>query len=144
MSAAPFDTQIVRKHLEEQVPELQTVGSAADYARIQQLSGFRTPSAYVVLLKEKSQNDAERQTHKVNVTFGVIIAARNYSDSTGAAAAQDANPLIGKVRKALIGFRPGERSKGVTACLWDSGELEDYDNNVLLWGDIFTTSYFIN
>lgn len=142
--SGPFNTAIIEQRLREQVPDLHAVGSAADYARIQQLSSFRTPCAYVVLLKEAAQNDAERQTHKVNVTFGVFIAARNYSDSTGAAAAQDANPLIGKVRSALIGFRPGERSKGVTACLWESGALEDYDNNVLLWSDIFTTRYFIN
>ena len=45
MNFEPFDTGLVEQRLKTQVPVLLEVGGAAEYAAIQQLSTFRTPSA---------------------------------------------------------------------------------------------------
>ncbi|MHA7919039.1 phage tail terminator protein [Alloalcanivorax xenomutans] len=143
----PLDTTIIQARLVEAVPDLEKVGLAADYAAIQDLRGFRTPSAYVVLANERGPEAPELPGRRPSgaqqavSTFGVISAVRNYSDVTGAAAQRDADPYIGQIRDALMGWTPDPRIMG--AAWWLQGDVLDYDVSTLLWIDVFSTQRFI-
>jgi hypothetical protein len=76
--------------------------------------------------------------------FGIILAVRNYGDTTGAKAKDDLRPIAGAIRTALVGWRPGNREAGYRACAWLQGNVLDYDKSTLLWADEFETTYFIN
>lgn len=66
MNFEPFDTSLVVNRLRQQVPGLQFVGGAADYAAVKTLAEFRTPSAYVVFAEEEN-------TGKVPTSVGVCV-----------------------------------------------------------------------
>ncbi|WP_420553978.1 phage tail terminator protein [Neptuniibacter marinus] len=144
----PFDTALIERHLADEVSAVQSVGGAADYAAVTEMRGFRHGTAYVVLAQEVNTADPDAQPgarqrgkSQALVTFGVIVAVRNYRDSTGDAAKKDAMPLIGSVRKALLGWTP---DLGIMRPIaWKQGDVLDYDKNTLLWIDVFTTTRFI-
>jgi hypothetical protein len=96
----------------------------------------------VVLIREQNgAGDGPQSRGKVvsTVTFGVLAVARNFRDATGAEALKDAAPVIGQVRKALLGWCP----PGCTPCKWLQGDVLDYDKNNLLWADVFSTTHVI-
>ncbi|MDF3932936.1 phage tail terminator protein [Pseudomonas citronellolis] len=147
MSSAPFDHNLVIARLKEKVPELQSVGGAADFAAIKTVRDFRTPSAYVILAVEtpiprQSGAPGAAKRQMVAVKFGVVVAVRNYRDSKGQNAADDLHPVLGKVRDELIGWVP-EGLTGARDCQLVHGEVVDYDSNTLVWTDIYLTQHSI-
>lgn len=143
----PLDTTLIEQRLREQVSALQCVEGAAEYAAVKSVRDFRPGSAYVVLAQERNPNNPNtpegariRGKNQALCTFGVIIAARNYRGRTGAAAMQDASPLIGAVRTALIGWHPVKPFQPVA---WLQGDVMEYDANTLLWIDVFTTTHYL-
>lgn len=143
----PFDTTLIEDRLSEQVEALQCVEGAAEYAAVKSIRDFRDGSAYVVLAQEKSlqhpdslAGDRRRGRPQALCTFGVITASRNYRGRTGAEALRDARPLIGAVRTALIGWIPEKPLQPVT---WLQGDVMEYDDNTLLWIDVFTTTHYL-
>ena len=146
--SAPLDTTVIEQRLRDVVPDLHQVKGAAEFAAVTSLGSYRVPSAYVVLAREEGMEEptgqpARRPSGKqqAKVTFGVITAVRNYRDNTGAQAAKDASPLIGQIRKALMGWQPDDQSMRPIG--WLQGDVLDYDANILLWIDVFTTTHFI-
>lgn len=142
MSNEPLDLLLIEQRIKDQVQQLELVGGGADFAAVEQLRNFRTPSIYVVTEKESIDiNDEARHTYRVTSSFGVIIAVKHKGDKSGKKVMLDARPIIGKVREALIGWKPTERQ--FQAVAWLRGEVLDYDKDKLLWVDIFQTHYFI-
>lgn len=141
MGCGPLKISVVEQRIAAVVDELQYIGGAAEYAAVMELRSFRTPSAYVVLTTERGSTDLPRGTHQVTARFGVIIAARNYSDAPGTKAMNDASTIISAVRAALVGWMPASRE--FRACAWVQGSVLDYDQNTLLWCDEYETNYFI-
>lgn len=146
--SAPLDTRVIEQRIRDEVASLQQVKGAAEFAAVSSLSSYRVPSAYVVLAREvgteeTSERPARRPSGKqeAKATFGVITAVRNYGDNTGAKAAEEANPIIGKIRDALMGWQPDDQSMRPIG--WLQGDVLDYDASVLLWIDVFTTTHFI-
>lgn len=139
MGFAPFDTGLIAQHLREQVSALHAVGSAADYAAIQELTSFRTPSAYVVFAEEKNTGKFPVQPQvcfqSASVEFGVVLALRHYREQLGEQMQQEARQLVGAVRQALIGHKPAMRGAGPVA--WLSGRVLAYDAGTLLFGDMY-------
>lgn len=143
----PLNTDVIEQRLREVLPQFEIVAGAADYAAVRELRGFRTPSAYVVTAQERDApepNQTQRRTsgrQHAETTFGVILALRNYRDVRGESATDDARPLIGAVRDALMGWTPG---LGIMRPIeWQQGDVLDYDQSVLLWAEVFTTKHFI-
>lgn len=134
-----FDTAIIEERLRDVVEALNDVRGAADYASVQDLRSFRPGTAYVVPVRERDTSDKPRNTHQVTVTFGVVIAARNYSGTSGSAALDDARPLVKSVRAALKGWRP---ARDIMSPVWVQGDVMDYDQNTLLWCDVFEIQYY--
>lgn len=150
MSSAPFDFMQVVRLLESEVSGFQKIGGAADYALITKLADYRTPSAYVIVPQENARPNptgnsmpGERSKVKqlVTVTFGVVVAVRNFRYDKGQVATQDANPLIGLVREAIMGWTPSLPL--ARACQFVSGRVIDYDKDTLLWADIYQTQHSI-
>ena len=142
MSFAPFDTDMVVARVARQVPELQLVGGAADYAAVKELRSFRTPSAYVVFAEDENTNKVPDSVgvlaQESLVRFGVVLALRNYGDQRGEHIGEDARKLIGQVRTALIGHKP---CKGARVIGWESGKVLDYDAQTLLFADLYRVQY---
>lgn len=146
--SAPLDTTVIEQRLRDAVPDLQQVKGAAEFAGVSALGSYRVPSAYVVLAREEGTDETNSQPgrrpggkQQAKVTFGVITAVRNYRDATGAQAAQDAAPIIGQIRDALMGWQPDDQSMRPIG--WLQGDVLDYDASILLWIDVFTTTHFI-
>lgn len=140
-----FDDTAIRARLSE-VTGIDQVCGAADYAAATSLRDIRPGTAFVILAGEKKVDENRQPAPRATVkqsqaTIGVIIATRNYSDTSGAAAAADARPLVKSVRDALMGFTPALQT--FSPLEWQQGDVIDYDSSVLLWGEVFTTTYFI-
>ena len=139
MSFAPFDTDMVVARVARQVPELQLVGGAADYAAVKELRSFRTPSAYVIFAEERNTGKVPTSVNvcaqESVVEFGVVLALRHYKEARGEQMQEQARQLIGQVRAALIGHKPAH--PGVRVVGWQSGRVLDYDAGVLLFADVY-------
>jgi len=144
MSAAPFDINLVITQLQAQVPLLRQVKGAADYAAIKSLRDFVPPCAFVLLAREKPviEPGVTSGHQRTPVTFGVVVAVRNYRASErGMQAADDLGAVLGQVRSALLGWIPpipGGRPTNLT-----QGDLVDYDQATLLWSDVYQTQHFL-
>lgn len=150
MSSAPFDFTLVIDRLESEVGGFQNIGGAADYALVKKLSDFRTPSAYVVVPQENGRlnptgnsmpGEQSKVKQVVTVTFGIVVAVRNFRYDKGKSAAKESYPLIGLVRDAIMGWTPNLPL--ARACQFVSGRVMDYDKDTLLWADIFQTQHSI-
>jgi len=144
VSAMPFDTQQVIDRIAQEVPGFQQVQGAADFAAVSErsLKGFRPPSAFVILLREQADNAAPKAgRQRMNVTLGVVLAVRNYRDNQGGEAADALRPLLGATRQALIGWTPAE--PGSRPLKLTQGDVNDFDDNTLLWSEVYTTQHFI-
>lgn len=146
MNFAPFDTALIVDRLREQVGDLHHVAGAADYAAVQNLSAFRTPSAFVIFGEETNTGKVP-SAPCVNVQesltqFGVVLALRHYRERMGEQMQQDARALIGQARAALIGWRPPENGARVVG--WVSGKTLDYDASVLLFADLYQLHVLLN
>ena len=145
MNFEPFDVGLIVSRLQQLVPELQAVGSAADYAAVKELRGFRTPSAYVIFSEETNTGKIPASvgvtSQEAAVDFGVVLALRNYGDQRGERMADPARRFIGQVRTALIGHKPGKAARVVG---WVSGKVLDYDASVLLFADLYQVHYLLH
>lgn len=142
MSSAPFDTDPVIERLRASVPELREVAGAANFAAVKNLRDFVVPGAHVVLTSERPDNQEPRGgRQRAIVTLGVAVAVRNYRDVTGGELKDALSPILSGVRNALIGWLPPEQ--GARPMKWAGGDVIDYDDNTLLWGDVFQTQHFI-
>lgn len=142
MNSKPFDIGQIKDRLKAEVTGLREVGGAADYRSVRELGDFYPPCAYVVLTSEQGDAKSEsRGRQRALVTFGVVLAVRNYRDVQGDEALDDLSPLLGQVRDALIGFKPAEQ--GSREIAWKAGDVIDYDDNTLLWGEVYQTQHFI-
>lgn len=146
MNFEPFDTSLVVNRLRQQVPGLQFVGGAADYAAVKTLAEFRTPSAYVVFAEEENTGKVptsvgvcvqESSTH-----FGVVLALRHYREQLGEQMHQDARRLIGATRVALIGHKPA--AHGARVIGWVGGKVLDYSDGVLLFSDLYRLHHVLH
>lgn len=154
MSSAPFDVTPIIERLTASVSTLQQVRGAADYAAITALRDFRAPEAFVLVTNERAEPQitnrvstgasagAGQARQKASVEIGVVLAVRNYRYQRGANAVNDAMPIIGAVRDALIGWLPANVS-GARPLSWSRGYVLDYDAGTLLWADTFATQHFI-
>lgn len=144
--SAPFDIDQVIARITEKVTAFQTVEGAAEYASITSLKDFRAPCAFALLAQERGDTEqmpgarpSGRQ--RAIVTFGIVIAVRNYRDKRGAESMDELSPLVGSCRNALMGWTPAV--SGARPCRWLQGDVLEYDSNTLLWSDVYQTQHFI-
>lgn len=145
MASKPFPISAVIERIRRELTldDLDEVGSAAKFSSIKDLKGFRPKTAFVLLAAERWDGEpvkAGRQRMLVN--FGVVISVENFRDtSKGAETAEELDPLIEKIRTALIGWTP--KLDGGRGCGLIEGGVLDYDENTLLWMDVYQTQHFI-
>lgn len=142
MSSAPFSAALVMARLREQVTDLRSVEGIAAYSAVRNLSEFQPDGAHVLLVRERHNGEPPKAGRQAAiVTFGVIIAVRNFRDPSGAESIDDISPLIGQVRAALMGWIPPVA--GGRPCKWSEGDVLQYDQQTLLWADVYETQHFI-
>ncbi len=135
---APFDVATVIAQIQAQVPTLRFVGGAADYAAIKSLREFQPPCAFVLLAKEKAQYHQGGGQQRSIITFGVVMAVRNYRAADRGLQGSDAlRGVLDSVRGALMTWTPPV--KGGRPCQLQQGDLVDYDGANLLWTDTYQT-----
>jgi hypothetical protein len=138
----PFDIQAVIDRLAS-VEQLDGIQGAAEYASVTSLKDFRVPSAYVLLLQERA-DDAQVKPggrQRAIVTFGVVLAVRNYGDQRGERTLKELRPILGAVRGRLMGWTP--EVPGARPVQWSRGDVLDYDRSTLLWAEVYSTQHFI-
>lgn len=138
----PFDIQMVIDRLRS-VEQLQSVQGASEYAAVTSIKDFRTPCAYVVLLDERADDAPTKPggRQRAIVSFGVMVAARNYGDQRGEKTTAEMRPLLGAIRARLMGWTP--EVPGARPVQWSRGAVLDYDHSTLLWTEVYTTQHFI-
>lgn len=145
MESKPFPISCIIERLRVAISpdDLDEVGSAAQYASIKDIKSFRPKTAFVLLAQERWDGEPPKAgRQRMIVNFGVVTAVQNYRDTRkGAETAEELNPLIGAVRDALIGWSP-DVSGGRAIGLMEGGVL-DFDENTLLWIDVYQTQHFI-
>lgn len=142
MSYAPFDTTLVEARIKAEATDIRKVGGAAEFAAINALRGFATPSAFVIFAEEEAgQAPAGSPITPATARIGVAIAARNYRAGAGGQVGEELRHLIGQVRKALIGWTPP--SVGATAMSWAGGAVMDYDDSTVLYVDTFSLTHLL-
>lgn len=147
MSAEPYDVNQIVALLQASVPALRQVGVAADYAAVKTIRDFAPPCAYVLLAREKAKPHASStgmqqdvQGQRSMVTFGVVLAVRNYKASDRGKQQADAlAPILGAVRTALIGWIAPV--KGARPIQFIQGDVVDYDQATLLWTEVYQTQH---
>jgi hypothetical protein len=77
----------------------------------------------------------------VKVTFGTVIAVRNYREQQGAQVADELVQVLAATRAALMGFVPDV--DGARACQFIRGDLQDYSAGTALWADVYETQHSI-
>lgn len=141
MSSAPFNPEIVIERLRSTIAEFRQVRGSSDYASITKLMDLQPPEAFVLLARERGKPMPGTTRQPAIVSFGVVIAVRNYKYQKGVPAQADASPLIGRVRDELIGWVPPV--DGGRGCSWLQGDVLDYNAGTLLWSEVFQTQHFI-
>lgn len=151
MNAAPFDIAPVVARIKNGVPTLRQVGRAADYASVRSLGDFPAPCAFVLLAREKADTyvsghampgTSVHVAQPTHVTFGVVVAVRNYRESgAGAQSADELSETLGAIRNVLLGWVPDV--PGAVPCQLVQGDLKDYDRGTTLWVDTFQTKHIL-
>lgn len=153
MSAAPFDVGPVIARLKAALVSaggFRLVGTRAEYATVRSLADFPAPSCYVLLATEKAiktepgSSMPGTQTsigQTILVGIGVVMAFQNYRGLEGDELRDELRDRVAQVRNQLLGWTPPV--SGGKQLQLDSGDLEDYDANVALWADRWTTQHFI-
>lgn len=106
---------VVPARLKTEIPELKSVGTAADMARLINAKAMPAdhmlPAAFVILPSDVAgQNKAPvgRVIQQfVTETVVVVLALYKHNDPTGAAALKDLEPLKPRLADALVGWSPG-------------------------------------
>lgn len=130
-------------HLRGAVAELRHVGTARDFATAR-AGSIVHPSAWIIVLGENAQPNRYQTSalvdQRVTARFGVILAARDIGDRTGARAVGD----IEEMRTRIIGAMASHVPTGCeTACTPVSGRLLSGigRDGAMFWQDDFQTAF---
>lgn len=144
--SAPFDMELIRARLRSEVPDLRQVRGSADYTAITAIKDFVPPEAFVLLARERGGALAGQARQPAAVFFGVVVAVRNARYQRGTPLVEAMSPLVGEIRKALIGWTPtvnGAPVPGGRPCTWVQGDLLDHSVDTLLWSEVYQTQHFV-
>lgn len=96
--------------------------------------------AVCVLREDESAGPNERLQgpvrQRIRYRVSVVSMVRNVRDPRGEAADDDLQPLRGQILSALIGWTPPDAETPVE---FAAGRRLAFDDQVLMWGDVFTT-----
>ena len=140
MQYGPFDLKHVIEQLRPLQPEhIHTLGSTAEYRSISELSlaGLATPAAFVVPNGEIGTLNDIAVRQMVTVSFSVIVIVQSYQYNSEMPHLSVSNPVIGKIREQLMGWRPPV--VGAKETFFVRGDIVDYNNSYLVWMETYQT-----
>ena len=125
MQYGPFDIKHVIEQLKPLQPDhIHTLGSTAEYRSISDVS-----------LAGTLNDVAIRQM--VTVSFSVIVIVQSYQYNIETPHLSVSNPVIGKIREQLMGWRPPV--PGAKETFFVRGDIVDYTNSYLVWMETYQT-----
>ena len=140
MQYGPFDLKHVIEQLKPLQPEyISTLGSTAEYRSITDVSlaGLPTPAVFVVPNGEIGTLNDVAVRQMVTVSFSVIVIVQSYQYNNEAPHLSISNPVIGKIREQLMGWRPP--LPGAKETFFARGDVVDYSNSYLVWMETYQT-----
>lgn len=140
----PLDLDVWRDRIAGDVPQLRSVGLAAELSSAQE-DLRATPQAFIVPV---SDTPASRPGHgnsvraqNVNAIVGVVLAvSNNRGSSIGSGASLDIQALRRLVMNTLIGWQPPGTD---VAIQFGGGKALLFQDSTVWWTDRFVTSYFV-
>ena len=140
MQYEPFDLKHVIEQLKPLQPEhIHTLGSTAEYRSITDVSlaGLPTPAVFVVPNGEIGTLNDVAVRQMVTVSFSVIVIVQSYQYNIETPHLNVSNPVIGKIRERLMGWRPP--LPGAKETFFVRGDVVDYSNAYLVWMETYQT-----
>ncbi|MFP4733612.1 phage tail terminator protein [Pasteurella multocida] len=140
MQYGPFDLKLVIEQLKPLQPEhIYTLGSTAEYRSITDVSlaGLPTPAVFVVPNGEIGTLNDVAVRQMVTVSFSVIVIVQSYQYNIETPHLSISNPVIGKIREQLMGWRPP--LPGAKETFFVRGDVVDYSNAYLVWIETYQT-----
>ena len=144
MQYGPFDIKHVIEQLKPLQPEyIHTLGSTAEYRSISDVSlaGLATPAVFVVPNGEVGKLNDVAIRQMVTVSFSVIVIVQSYQYNVETPHLSVSNPVIGKIREQLMGWRPPV--PGAKETFFVRGDIVDYTNSYLVWMETYQTKIII-
>lgn len=144
---APFNVDAIVQRLRQCVPQLRLVGTAADYASVQELSAFTPPSAFVIVASETPQPGPAPGARAVAVAvrFGVVLAVRCHRAGVGrgldASLGDELRSIAAAQRQALLGWQPP--GTACTPLQWAGAQVLDYDASTILQAEAWQTTHIL-
>jgi len=143
MAIAMLSMDTIVARLQNQVPALRKIESAASLEYALKNGARSVPAAFVIPLSETLSNNllsfpAIRQ--EVTVMFSVALCVQDFSDARGAAALSSGlEPVRQAILTALLGFAPISQGYAVTH---SKGSLLQIKQGHLIWQDNFKTQFY--
>ncbi|WP_109078923.1 phage tail terminator protein [Aggregatibacter kilianii] len=140
MQYGPFDIKHVIEQLKPLQPDyIHTLGSTAEYRSISEVSlaGLATPAVFVVPNSEVGTLNDVAVRQMVTVSFSVIVIVQSYQYNVETPHLSVSNPVIGKIREQLMGWRPPV--PGAKETFFVRGNIVDYTNSYLVWMETYQT-----
>lgn len=142
------DLQSIVERLKATAPALRAVGGSANLDAAMKADRFPTNSAYVLPAQERGGENhvatdgasGEGYAQLAEVSFSVLLIAKNVADARGAAAHGDLRSLRGEVFRALANWVPAWASLPVE---WDSGALAEVRPGEIWWEDVYRTAVIL-
>lgn len=133
--------KLIRDRLSDQVESFRDIRGAAELAAAFEQSQFEN-RAYVVPLQSRAGGNGlvNAVSQRVEVSFAVAFWSRNVSDAQGGGAMDAVTETSESVIAALLGWSPAPEIEPI---LYAGGRLMRFANNAVLWGDEFTTAYYL-
>ena len=144
MQYGPFDIKHVIEQLKPLQPDhIHTLGSTAEYRSISDVSlaGLATPAVFVVPNGEVGTLYDVAIRQMVTVSFSVIVIVQSYQYNIETPHLSVSNPVIGKIREQLMGWRPPV--PGAKETFFVRGDIVDYTNSYLVWMETYQTKIII-
>ena len=144
MQYGPFDIKHVIEQLKPLQPDhIHTLGSTAEYRSISDVSlaGLATPAVFVVPNGEVGMLNDVAIRQMVTVSFSVIVIVQSYQYNIETPHLSVSNPVIGKIREQLMGWRPPV--PGAKETFFVRGDIVDYTNSYLVWMETYQTKIII-
>lgn len=136
-----MNLQPIIDRLKADVPDLITVGGAAEMDAAITSGSPRTPAAYVIEESCQATPDSRAWSLTVESVVSVYLIVRLSGDTRGHQSAVAMHELRQQVVAALHGYTP---ENNIHEILYRGGALADFQPGTLWWSERFSVQHIVN
>lgn len=133
-------SDVITRLKEESLLLQNRVFGAVELANTQPNS-LQTPCVFVIPMAEKAEQNmlVGAISQRITAQIGIVICVRNYRDTRGEGGHIELENVRAEIADILNGWQP---SNADIPMEFLQGQIAAYDNSVIRWNDVFTTSYY--